>query len=379
MSPGILDDMKNLSRGFRPITLLSILAVAMPAVSCFDAPVRQGLHLFFLADGSVEIRAETRILSSWRDTENPRVAARLDSMRDDILREQDLWARAVRAMEPERSRVCHDFDKGALVSSIRQALATDPRAVEKLFAPTPVSAIVRRDERAITLELIPSGATDATYRQRREVEQATETFSASVTLYLGALADLYARLDEHPGEERAAMGRLLSFSVEDEEGGELPEEARRLLKLAEEASGPLLDLLNVSGGEAYTLDELSRLVYDPFPASVTIEVAGDLLESEGFVSDDDGRFATRRHGLWDALSNLSERWVTPLPVVVLVGALRAVPSDDELNEERLLDSVLAAPRRVNYVPDAAEVRASIIQQLSPPKYYRLRWSVPAGE
>jgi hypothetical protein len=371
--------MKKLSRGLRAIVLVAILAAAPLILSCFDAPILQELELLFNADGSVKVRAVTSIRSSWRSTDNPRVTARLDAISHDILHEQDLWARAVRAMGPERERISHYFEEGVLVSSTRQALATDPRAVEKLFLPTPVSAFVRQDERTITLELVPSGATDATYRQKRKVEEATETFAASVALYLGTLADVYARLDEHPSEVRAAMASLLDISDEDADSGELSDERRRQLDLVDEASNGLAELLNVSGGEAYTLDELSRLVYDPFPAPVTIEVAGDVLESEGFVSGGEGRFATQRHSLWDALSILSERWVTPLPMVAVVAALRAAPSPDEVDEESLLESVLAAPRWVNYVPDEAEVRAAIIQQLRPPKYYLMRWSLPAGE
>jgi len=336
------------------------------------------VELFFNADGSVEVRAVTTILSSWRKTDNPRVAARLDAMREDILHDQDLWARAVRAMAPETERICHDFEEGVLVSSTRQALATDPQSVKKLFAPTPVSAFVQQEERTITLELVPSGANQATYRQKRKIEEITGTFATSVALYLETLADLYARLDLHPGEERAAMASLLEVSDEDADA-EIPDEGRRLVELVDEAAKSLVEVLNVSEDEAFTFDELSRLVYDPFPAPVTIEVAGDVLESEGFLLDGDGRFATRRHALWDALSMLSERWVTPLPVVALVAAIRAAPSGEDVDEESLLESVLATPRRVSYVPDEIEVRAEIVQQLRPPKYYRLQWSLPDGE
>ena len=251
--------MKNVTRGFRPTGLLLIFATASLALSCFDAPVRQGLELFFNADGSVEVRAVTTIPSSWRDTDNSMVAARLDAMREAILHDQDLWARAVRAMEPETERICHDFEKGVLVSSTRHALATDPRSVKRLFAPTPVSAFVQQEERTITLELVPSGASQATYRQRRKIEEVTGTFATSVALYLETLADLYARLDLHPREERAAMASLLGVSDEDADA-ELSDEGRRLVELVDEAANSLGEVLNVSEDEAYTLDEISRLV-----------------------------------------------------------------------------------------------------------------------
>lgn len=369
--------MKNGARGFRLTVRLLALATAALALSCFDAPVRQRLELSFRADGSVEVRAATTILSSWRHTDNPRVAARLDAMREAILDDQDLWARAVRAMAPERERVCHDFEGGVLVSSMRKALASDPRSVDRLFAPTPVSASVRQEEREITLELVPSGADQATYRQKRRIEEVTETFASSVARYLETLADLYAHLDLHPGEARAAMTSLLQIADEDEDAA-LSEEGRRLVERVDEAAGSLIEVLDVSEDEAYTLDELSRLVYDPFPALVTIEVDGEVLESEGFIPLGDRRFATRRHGLWDALPTLSERWVTPLPVVVLVAALREASSSEDVDEESLLESTLTAPRRVHHVPDENEVRAEILRRLRPPEYYRLRWSLPDG-
>lgn len=116
------------------------------------------------------------------------------------------------------------------------------------------------------------------------------------------------------------------------------------------------------------LDELSRKAYDPFRAPVSVEVKGTVLESTGFLPDDQGRYRIPSVSLSGALARLSSRWVTPDPLSEL--ARRVERLEDDPPD---VDAFLAPGRRVFARPDASEVRAALEASLAPAPVYRLRW------
>lgn len=352
------------------------LLLAALTLSCFDAPVRQGLRIFFNADGTVEVHAATTIQADWVDTEQSGVRDRLDQVRDEILRGEDLWARAFRAMEPRRERVTTDYEEGLLAGATRQALVEDPTAVEKLFAETPVGAYVEREGDTFMLELVPGGARNATRSQRNQVEAALERFAVSVAAYMEALAAVYERLEESPEAAEEALASLLGIDFDGEPEG-LAADLRELLEETEERGGAVWEVLEIKSDAAYTPDELSRLVYDPFPSPVFVEIPGPAMEVEGFLPAEGGGYATRTHSLWDALDSLRGRWVEPVPLVEMVATLRSEESADDVDEDALLQQVLSIPRAVRHVPTPGEVKAALVEEMTPPDLYRLRWTLPA--
>lgn len=358
---------------------MAALLIAVMGAGCFDAPVRQRVELFFDADGSVEIRVVTAIVESWRDTRNPRVRDRIATLRESLLGGEDLWARAIREMEPERERVAHDYEKGELISSTRQARAEKASAVERLFAGTPVGAVVTEEEGTVSFDLLPGRSGAATSRQERRVAEAVGSFSAAVARYLDALGALYVWLDSHP----EAAGKALAILMGSDEGrpddGEMAPEGKRLLAEAERIGDEVSGVLDIGNEDAYTLDELSRLVHDPFPAPISVEVNGDILEVEGFLVGDGRRFTTRSHSLWDALAGIESRWVEPIPLIAAVSAIRRAGDAEDVDEDALLETLLASPRRVHGVPSEAEVREAIEAELRPPDLYHLRWKPPGPD
>ncbi len=347
----------------------------MLSVACFDAPVRYSLEILFGAEGSEEIHASTVIRDEWQDTDQARVRDRIEATRDAIRHGEDIWSRALRALEPDRERLVYDYKDGFLVGAVRLATAEDPSSLEKLFAVTSVSAYVERDGKTMSLELVPAGTGEATQRQERQIAEALESFSEAVSKHMQALAGLYAWLEDHPDRARWAMGELVGADGDEEAPGPTPE-GLGLLQRADETGEALMAVLQVEDDSAYSLDEISRLVHDPFPSPVTIEVVGEVMEVEGFLPGEDRRFSTRTHGLWDGLVTLHGRWVEPVPMVEAVAALRRSGNDQEMDEEALLESLLARPRVVHELPDSAAVHSALISELTPPDLYRLRWRLP---
>ena len=126
-------------------------------------------------------------------------------------------------------------------------------------------------------------------------------------------------------------------------------------------------------GAAYSPDEVSHLVYDPFPARLTLKLPAAPQAVEGFLKADDGAFTVASPGLWEALRSLEGRWLSPDPVLVYVESARQ-------GEEGTfdLDAFLAKPRRsapAHLLPSAHEVRAEIEARLKPAPLYRVAWPV----
>jgi hypothetical protein len=209
--------------------------------------------------------------------------------------------------------------------------------------------------------------------ERLEVNRELDRFSTAAAGYLNALAELWAWLDEHPGEERLVVGALLDVDV--------PKPADWVRDEREEALGDaVLDAMSkvhafflLEGGRAESLDELSRKAYDPFPAPLWVLVNGVVLESTGLLREEDGSLRVPPVSLWGALSQLSGRWVTPDPLAEILRREerpRETPSD--------VDRFLAPGRHVAARPSVRDVRDALEAALVPEKVYRLRWRLPAS-
>jgi hypothetical protein len=138
----------------------------------------------------------------------------------------------------------------------------------------------------------------------------------------------------------------------------------------EEVFGVLL----VPSGDELSLDELSHLVYDPFPARLSVRLPAAPEEVEGFARDAEGELTVPGLGLWPALRALEGRWLSPDPVLLYVerrGKSEEAPLD--------LAAFLARERRAMPPPSAAEVRLAIEERLQPASLYRAVWTVLPGE
>ncbi|HEX6203224.1 MAG TPA: hypothetical protein VF100_09495, partial [Thermoanaerobaculia bacterium] len=132
-------------------------------------------------------------------------------------------------------------------------------------------------------------------------------------------------------------------------------------------------VLAVPKDDAFTLDELARLVYDPFPARLRVTVPGAVGRLEGFVRDGDGGFVVPGLGLWDAYAALEGRWLAPDPALLWAEISRSQdgggpPGDGDAEDEE------ERPRRLAPPPSELEVRRSIEAGLRPAPVYSIAWS-----
>jgi len=127
-------------------------------------------------------------------------------------------------------------------------------------------------------------------------------------------------------------------------------------------------------GEPFTLDEISRFVYDPFPAPIRVTVRGEILEREGFAGQAGSALQIPVFSIWSSYERLEGRWFAPDPALALWrddAAKTGHPFD--------IDAFLAMPRRAGVAPTTGEVRGAIENQLRPRPVYRVRWTPGAKD
>ena len=127
------------------------------------------------------------------------------------------------------------------------------------------------------------------------------------------------------------------------------------------------DILMVPEDRAFSPNELSRLVFDPFPARLTIAVDGHLVSSDGFDGRD-GILERQRVDLWTALEALEGRWVWPDLVTAMVA-----PAPEDQQPEIDPVSFASLPRRYATPPGTTDVADALREALVPREVLIVRW------
>lgn len=349
------------------------LLPSLSSLSCFEPPVRENMVIVFNPDGTMQVEVTTRLRVG---DDDPATVARLDGIREAIARQDDSWSRRLQSLAPVRRRETYEYDHEVLSAVSRTILSQEPEAIRDLFSWTQVGSTLNRADEVMTLEMLPASGGAATLRQERIVREGLDRFSASISSYLAAASDLYDEIDERPERARPCFEELFEDLIEPQRrsGDELTEREADLVGNVKERMSDVWEVLVVPEGEAFTIDELSHLVYDPFPAPLQIEVAGTVEEVEGFERRSEQRVAVRGLGLWDALESLRGRWIEPDPLLIFVEESRR-EGGSQLDPAE----ISGRRRRVAGLPDAAEVKATIEQGLRPADVYRLKWRLPRGD
>jgi hypothetical protein len=358
------------------LRLAALSALALAAASCFEPPVTESLLLEFLPEGLVTVTVSVRIRDI--DDKNPALRRRVEEARRAALEGTDDWSRRFAAFEPKIERGAWEKDEGRLVRSEHSGTTDDPEALGRFFADTGVAVDWRRNEGRNELSLYPPAIGNANRQERQQVERALATWSASIAAYLERAGELWRYLDEHPDRARACLARVFSNYIPDEDvkaTGPLTSDETELVDRLDKAMQAATSILEVAAGEAYSLDEMSRHLYDPFPAPIEIALPSPILESEGFTTATaagDSHLHAGGTSLWQALRNLENRWITPDPMLALVEHdLRRTP-DQPFD----LAGFLSHERHLDASPTAAQITEALTAHLEPPTTYRVVWLDP---
>jgi hypothetical protein len=342
------------------------LLFAVLLAGCWEQPVVEVLTLSFNAGGDAQAQLEVELRQGENVSEA--VEERLAELEEALLAGDDEWRRRFGEMESVEEDFYWRRRGGKLIFAARSALVDDPTQLGALLADSGTQLSYSEGDGFTELAIYPGLAYRATRRERRRMQGAVEEWSAALEAYFQATAALYDHLATRPERAGPCFAHLFEDGEELGPSMALEDDEKALVEALFEGISTVLSVLEVDRDEARSLDELSRLVYDPFPARIRIEVPGTLLEVEGFrgAGGEGGALEIPGLGLWAAFEALEGRWIAPDPALIYLEAARAEEPPD-------VGAIARLPRRVVDVPSEVEVREALREALEAAEVYRVRW------
>jgi hypothetical protein len=339
---------------------------------CPEQPVMENVELRFLPEGDATVTTTVSLALDEAYKDNAAAQQRVQEFRQAMLDGRDPWLPRFEALEADAEQIQWDMEQGQLVRALHRAYVSDPTSIGKFLSDTPIAMNYASGDGWAEFSIYPGGPWRATGEQRQQLSKMFDQWTKDVTRYLTATKALYEYLDKEPGRARACMGAVFEDLLSEDAVDRLEDVTMQEDELTVEVGDSLsavLGLFLVPKNEAFSANELSHLVYDPFPAPVSVRVPGRILEAQGFASGAEGGLTIPGLGLWGALRALEGHWVSPDPLVAYYMHARKPTSKREFDLEGFLS------RRRTYVtpPTPPEVRQAVEQLLQPASVYRVRW------
>lgn len=337
---------------------IAAVAAILLAAACARPPVQDDVTIDFSnEDDSVVVTAETRFELR---TESAEAQARVDSARAAAVSGTDPWTVRFARMTPETERHSVQKQRGELERVTRSARIRADE-LQQLFSDMNITVNVVHGEGWRELAFYPGTSGRATREQQAHFNGELARWSTLVARYFEAIHDLYAYMDRHPQRARYLFAALL-----DEKGpdGVVPaagEEEQPLIDRVLEAMDDVAKRMDEQEGRAMTFAEEADLLFNPFPARMTVRVPGEVLSHDGFTKSGD-KLVIEPVDLFAAIGALEGEWVAPDPLAALLRE-ETTPSEELARMER------KHPTSVN----AVEVAEAIRKQLARSPTYAVRW------
>ena len=351
---------------------VTVVGLCLPLLACYEEPVRDHLHIAFAPGPAIVVTAVRDIASPGSGGENPAVADRLDEASSDLASGWDRWSRSFAELGAIADRTTIERHDGRARRGIHSALVDSFRPVERLLGNEGLGAFYSDTGGIRELQLHPAGSGQASRQQRALLDEALGNWSEDVAAYLEATTALYTYFDRAPDRAVLCFGYI--FDEDEESLGPLGTDEGELVSAVIETMERVADVLLIDSNQAYSLNELSRLVFDTFQGRLTIALDGPIIEHQGFI-EGEGYFERPPVSLWRSLETMADQWLAPDLVTALVR-----PGPDEIQPDP--DPVVFAslPRSWAPPPDPSAVEAELRNRLQPESVYLVRWQTrPAPE
>jgi hypothetical protein len=349
----------------RSLLSISVALSCLATAGCFEEPVREHVHITMIGGGAAVLTTVQDVAAPWQAGSNPELAGRLDDARSELGSGWDRWRPLYDELRPVAERYSIELVDQLVRRATYGAVVPFFAPVGRFLGAEGLSASFSQNGSVAEIQLYPSGGSRATWRQRQEVEAELDLWAATVADYLHHAVALYAYLEGRP--DRAAPCLAHVVDVHEPDFGSLTDHEQRLVTDLKPAMEAVADILLVPEDRAFSLNELSRLAFDPFPARLTISVDGPVLQTEGLLVDD-GHLERPRVDLWSALIALDGRWLSPDLVTAMVA-----PAPEDRQPEVQPELFASRPRRFGRPPEAGEVAEALRSRLIPPDMHVVRW------
>lgn len=317
---------------------LAALALLVLA-ACGRPPVRDEVTVQFFDEGDeIAVTAQTTF-------DRGNTSRRVETARANALAAQDAWAVRFARLSPSSEEVTFSRHRGEL-ERVTRSIRIPSDDLQRVFADTAITVSLIDGEGWRELTFYPGTSSRAAREQTAHFESQLSDWSNDVARYFTAIDHLYDYLDENPQRARYVFEALLSEK-------EMPvlEDEEPLVTAAVRAMESIADRMDATEGEAMSFAEEADLIYNPFPARITVRVPR---EKDLVVEPVD---------LFQAIAALEGKWITPDPLAAL------------LKEETPTAEQLAAlPRESRSVVNGGEIAGAIREQLARPRTYAIRWA-----
>ncbi len=355
----------------RGIRSLVVVVLCLPLTACFEEPVQEHLHLTILPGGPVVATVVQQVVPSERGRHNPQLTRRLEESRASLEQELDPWSQRFARLTPIAEHKSLEISEGEVRRAIRSAvLQSFDQAVQLVEADGLTGNLIDSGSYR-ELSLFATGGSRATYSQRQQAERLLSEWSTDLADYFSATIELYTHLDRHPDRAVPCLAHVFDKHEDTEATGPLTTIEEKLVVRVKESMEKVAEALLVPDDEAYSLNELSRLVYDPFPARLTIAVEAVVLDFVGFIAGE-GYYERPAVDVWSALIALEGRWVAPDLVTAA-----AAPAPDDQQPDPDVSLIASLPRQFSAPPTSADIEMAILSELVPEDVLQLRWHTPA--
>jgi hypothetical protein len=336
---------------------LAVLALVL-AAACAQPPVRDEMTIEFSnEDFFAVVTASTTFEMQPRNDE---MRARVEAARAAALSSTDPWSIRFSRLSPDLESVKYEKNRGAL-ERVTRSVRIHEDDLQQVLSDTSITVDVVRGEGWRELTFYPGTTPRASREQQRRFNSELASWSSAVARYFTTVHHLYSYMDENPGRARYLFAALVN---EKEVDGTIPalfEEEEALLEAVLKAMEEIGQRMDEKEGRAATFAEEADLMFNPFPARISIRIPGDAISHEGFA-DKQGALVIEPIDLFAAIASLEGKWISPDP-------LAAIIREREMTSAELIE----LPRQSRAFVPASDIAEAIREQFARPRTYSVRW------
>jgi hypothetical protein len=332
-----------------------ILLLLLPIAGCTQPPVRDELTLDFSGeDDSVTVTAET-IFELEPKTREART--RIDDARAAALAGTDAWSARFARFNPEVERTMQQRRHGEL-ERVSRSVVIGADELQQVFSDSSITVRFSRSAATCELLMFPGGSTRASREQQRRFDEELNAWSGEVAHYYNAIHHLYAYMNANPERARYMFAALLDEKGVDGADPVVFDEEQALVDAVSDAMEQVAQRLDDEEGRAATFAEETDMIFNPFPARITVRVPGHVSSNKGFTD----QLTIEPIDLLGSVAKLEGRWISPDPLAALLR--EETPTAEQLARE---------PRSADAVVNASEIAAALRAELTRPTTYSLHW------
>lgn len=334
-----------------------VLGLVLLGACAPKLPVTDDVTVEFAKDDKVVVTAQTTFDLA-PDTEEARL--RVDTARAAAVSATDDWSVRFARLSPEAERLTLEKDHGEL-ERVTRAVRIQTRDLQQVFSDANITVHVLDGDGWKELTFYPGASSRATREQQSRFRSSLEAWSTAVARYYAVVHQTYLYMDRQPHRAEPLFDAILAVKTAEELEPLLTEDE---LALANELVAAMEDIagrMDEEEGRAATLAEDVDAIFNPFPATITVEMPGDIVSSEGFAIRDK-RAMIDRISLMDAITKLEGRWISPDPLAALMR-----------DQSQTAAELARMPRRSEEGVHANIVAGALRAELERPKTYVVRW------